>query len=147
MSLKLLFVCTGNTCRSPMAEGLARGLFGQDAIVSSAGIDAWEGQTASPYAIEAIKERGLDLSSHRARRVSSALLEEADLILPMTKAQEERLCSLFPEFKDKIKSLGDWAGQGSDIKDPWGGLLNTYRSTAEEIAELLKSLALKLKEK
>jgi len=137
MGLKLLFICTGNTCRSPMAEGLAREMFGESIQVSSAGMEAWEGEAASAHALEVLKERKLDLSSHRSRRISAELLAEADWIIPMTLAQEERLRRLFPQFLHKIRCLGDWGGRKREVQDPWRGSLDAYRQTAQEIAELL----------
>ncbi|MGC7871739.1 low molecular weight protein arginine phosphatase [Desulfosporosinus sp. SYSU MS00001] len=140
MALKLLFICTGNTCRSPMAERLARQLFGKEVQVTSAGIEAWEGEKASLQALEVLKEKNLDLSDHRARRISTELMSEADWIIPMTQAQEERLKYRFPEFASKIRCLGGWGERGRDIRDPWMGSVDEYRQTASEIEELLHYL-------
>lgn len=138
--MKLLFVCTGNTCRSPMAEALAKEVFGDVIKVSSAGIQAWEGMEASAYALEVLKEHNVDLSQHRSRKISEELLAEADWIIPMTQAQEKMLSLTFPQYEGKTKYLGGWGEQKRDISDPWSGSLEVYRQTAQEINELLKAL-------
>lgn len=140
MGLKLLFVCTGNTCRSPMAEGLAREMFGDAVHVSSAGLEAWEGTEASSYALEVLKERNVDLSGHRSRKISAQLLAEVDWIIPMTQAQEMRLKLSFPQYSRKTRYLGDWGEHKCDVHDPWLGSLEIYRQTAQQISELLNAL-------
>ena len=140
MGLKLLFVCTGNTCRSPMAEGLAREMLGDAVQVSSAGMEAWEGEYASPHAIEVLTERNIDLSKHRARRIREELMAEVDWIIPMTYAQAEGLTRQFPQYVHKFRCLGDWGKQKRDVRDPWGGSLEVYRQSAQEIGEMLRTL-------
>ncbi len=137
MGYKLLFICTGNTCRSPMAEGLARKLFGDMVQISSAGMAAWEGEEISVHALAVLKEQNLDLSKHCARKVTHELMADADWIIPMTLAQEESLKRLFPEYESKTRSLGHWGDLKMDISDPWMGSVDVYRQTAEEIKKLL----------
>lgn len=145
MGLKLLFICTGNTCRSPMAEGLARKLFGDIAQISSAGMAALEGDEISPNALVVLNEQNIDLSEHRARRVNDQLVAEADWIIPMTKMQEEMLKRLYPHYQHKTCCLGYWGKPPRDIIDPWMGSVDVYRQTAQEINELLRALKEKLK--
>lgn len=114
MSLKLLFICTGNTCRSPMAEGLARKIFGDAVHVSSAGMEAWEGAEASPYAHQVLKEQSVDLSQHRSRKIRADLLADADWIIPMTQAQEKGLKNIYPQYEQKTRYLGEWGEQTRD---------------------------------
>ncbi len=137
MGLKLLFICTGNTCRSPMAEGLAREMFGDSAQVSSAGMQAVVGESANPYALEVLKEHNIDLSRHRSRRISIELMADADWIIPMTQAQEAALSRYFPQYAEKSRYIGNWGDQKRDVIDPWMGSLDVYRQTAHEIRELL----------
>ncbi len=140
MGLKLLFICTGNTCRSPMAEGLARETFGDAVQVSSAGMEAWEGVEASIYALEVLKEQNVDLSRHRSRKIRADLLDDVDWIIPMTQTQEKILRHIFPQYIYKTRYLGDWGEQKQDVCDPWGGSLEVYRQTAQEIGKLLSAL-------
>lgn len=138
--MKLLFICTGNTCRSPMAEGLAKKVLGPGVNVSSAGMGAWDGQPASEQASAAMKPMEIDLSSHHARRVNPLLLQEADWIIPMTKEQEAQICELYPEYIGKVRRLGSWGGAGRDILDPFGGSLKIYQQCAEEIKSFVYEL-------
>ncbi|KUO69912.1 MAG: protein tyrosine phosphatase [Desulfosporosinus sp. BRH_c37] len=138
--MKLLFICTGNTCRSPIAEGLAREIFGDSVQVASAGLDACIGESVSAHALAVLKEQNIDLSGHRSRRVKAELIEDADWIIPMTQAQEEALSRLFPQYKHKTRYLGAWGDQKRDVLDPWSGSLDVYRQTANEIRELLSAL-------
>ena len=140
MGLKLLFICTGNTCRSPMAEGLATKMFGDSVQVCSAGMEAGVGESASTLAQEVLNEQNVDISGHRSRRIRPALMADADWIIPMTQAQEEALNHLFPQYVDKTRALGDWGDQHKDVPDPWGGSHDVYRQTAYEIGELLSVL-------
>ncbi|MDY0323553.1 MAG: low molecular weight protein arginine phosphatase [Candidatus Carbobacillus sp.] len=145
---RILFVCTGNTCRSPMAEALARRYWGEDQVeVLSAGLFAIEGESASPEAQLVLEEEGIDLSQHRARPLTSELLEEADLILTMTRAHRQMLLSLYPEHEHKIWTLKAWVGslkgetvneEDEDIPDPFGYDVAVYAQTRD----LLKSLVI-----
>ncbi|NLO97307.1 MAG: low molecular weight protein arginine phosphatase [Peptococcaceae bacterium] len=142
--MKLLFVCTGNTCRSPMAMGLARKYFPPEVEIYSAGIYAWEGQRVSEQAVEALKKKGIDISSHRAKKLTKEMLAEADYILTMTLAQADELRDVYPQYKEKIKTLGAWVGSEKEVPDPIGKPLEVYCSCARTLEQMIKVAAEKL---
>lgn len=147
---KLIFVCTGNTCRSPMAEGLLRHLLGPDCgwEISSAGVCAGNGFPASPNAVAALQEKGIDISGHRSRHLSPAMIEDADLLVTMTRNHRDAILSITPESAGKVfllKSFGI-AQCPTDIYDPVGEALNIYRRVRDEIDAALPDLILYMKE-
>lgn len=106
----ILVVCTGNVCRSPIAEGLLRSLLeerlGDDApLVASVGLAAWEGSGATPEAVAAAAELGVDVSGHRARGVAPEIVQAADLVIAMTSSQRDLLAEGFPERAQRIFTL------------------------------------------
>ncbi len=136
--MKLLFVCTGNTCRSPMAEAIARkfaierGLV--DVDVASAGTSAWDGAAASDGAVLVGLERRLDLTSHRAQQVTPALVESSDLIFTMGPHHLERVEALGGAGRSYMLTAYPMRGtSGRTIGDPVGGDLDVYRATADEL--------------
>ena len=142
--MKILFVCTGNTCRSPLAEAIARRMLSElgkdNVIVSSAGTNAWEGSPASDAAILVGVERGLDLSEHRSRRLTAEMLADVDLVLAMSGEHITRVREL--DSTANAYLLGGYAtgGGGHPIADPFGGGLEDYRATADELEEELKGI-------
>lgn len=136
--MKLLFVCTGNTCRSPLAEAIARkvaierGLV--DVDVGSAGTSAWEGAAASDGALLVGLERRLDLTGHRAQQLSPALVESSDLIFTMGPHHLDRVEALGGAGKSYLLTSYPQRGtSGRAISDPVGGDLDVYRATADEL--------------
>jgi protein-tyrosine-phosphatase len=139
---RILFVCTGNICRSPMAEALARSLMDDRSLeFGSAGLSAEEGSPASDHAHAVMAKRELDLESHRAVKVDNAILAEADLVLAMEAKHRDRL-ERFPSSKGKVMLLSEWAGAsppGPGIDDPYGMGESEYEETAERLAELIEA--------
>ncbi len=132
----VLFICTGNVCRSPMAEGLLREMAGDDVEVASAGLGAGRGQPPSAHAIDVLREEGIDISGIRSQPVSADLLREADYIFTMTRDHLDMLLLLFPEMAPKARLLRfDDAAKGgrSDVTDPIGGTRGTYEACKEDI--------------
>jgi protein-tyrosine phosphatase len=140
--MHILFVCTGNTCRSPIAEGLLREALAARGIdqvtVASAGSGAWEGAPVSEGAYLVGLEHGLDLSEHRARLLTQDLVREADLVLTMSGHHLARVAELGGEHK--VHLLGAYAGREAgrcEVTDPFGGDLAGYRTTFGELQELI----------
>ena len=140
--MHLLFVCTGNTCRSPLAEAIARHAVRQrgiaDLSVGSAGISAWEGASASDGSLLVALEQGLDLAPHRARMLSPALIDAADLILTMGPVHLEQVQALGGEERAYLLTAFASRDTNADsISDPFGGDLDVYRHTFAELSELV----------
>lgn len=147
----VLFVCTGNTCRSPMAEALMReklnkrfnkSQFPIDPFyVASAGISAFPGGPASPEAQKVMAARGLDLSEHQSCAVTEHALNHADLILTMTQTHRASILDRMPQIRSKVHLL---SGGRADVSDPFGGSEANYQACAEQIESLLDQWLLQL---
>lgn len=152
--MNILFVCTGNTCRSPMAEGLFKDMLKKNKIsgihVSSAGISVFPGEDANEKSIKALIEKGIDIKSHRAKQLSDEILN-ADLLLTMTSGHKDLIEGYFIgnlEKRPKVFTLKEFASKISgekllnkDIADPFGRSYSIYLKTRDEIeGELVKIL-------
>lgn len=142
--MNLLFVCSGNTCRSALAEALARKIAARrgvdDLNVSSAGTNAWDNSPASDEALLVGMERGLDLTGHRARKLTPTMVSEADLIFVMTPGHLEPVRAMGGRGKAHV--IDEYASgvTNQGISDPFGGDLETYRQTADTLEEELEKL-------
>jgi protein-tyrosine-phosphatase len=141
---RILIVCTGNLCRSPMAMAmlqakLARDEARRDWQVESAGVWASAGRSASTHAIEEMAARQIDLSPHCTQPVTRRLVAQSDLILVMTRNHAEALEHAFPNHTHKIHLLSEMIGKKYDIQDPYGSARVEYECTAKELEELIEN--------
>jgi protein-tyrosine-phosphatase len=138
--MEILFVCTGNTCRSCMVQALTRRELEKSGDVlirvRSAGTDTETGLPASENAVQAMKDMGLDLTDHRSSVLDEALISQADLILALADRHLKEIIRKLPEAADKAYTIGSYAGIEGDVADPYGGDLKVYRKTAGELANL-----------
>lgn len=140
----ILFVCTANLCRSPMAMALFRDLVSRQNAqpvnwrIESAGILAVEGYSATDFAIRTMKDLGLDLSDHLSQPATESLLDEFNLILCMESEHVSFLQCNFPGIKDKVFLLSEMAGKVEDVWDPVRQPLAAYKETAEKILAFLE---------
>lgn len=155
----ILFVCTGNTCRSSMAEAIFNSTISADKelcnryIAKSAGTHAFDGDGASVHSQNVLKKLwNIDISNHRARKITKDMLQQSFLVLTMTLSHKIHLCSLFPEYKHKIFTLGEYAMcEGNceklnvyDIPDPFGQSEESYEKCAQKIKTYIDKIIFKL---
>ena len=149
----ILFVCSGNSCRSPLAEGLLRvklpSRLQDEVVVKSAGTLGIDGSPAARYSVELVQEMGGDIAGHRSQGVTEKLMQETDLILAMAAEHIDYLQEEFPQYRENIfllKRFGRAAGEANtddsddDIFDPVGSSKETYRLCAEIIDEELERI-------
>lgn len=142
--MNILFVCTGNTCRSAMAAAIMDKIAVEndlDVFIESAGIFAAEGMGASENAVKALEKYGIDLTNHRTQPVTEDLIKQCDVILTMTRAHKQ---ILEPMAKGKVYTLLEYAGSEGDVQDPYGGDLEEYEECAQEIYDALVDIAEKI---
>lgn len=146
--MKILLVCTGNTCRSPLAEVLLRRALSEEGVegveVASAGTGALGGEPASEGSYLVALENGLDLAAHRARAVTREMLAEADLVLAMGRSHLRKLALL--GAADRSHLLGEYAKTEGEVEvdDPVGGPIEGYRTTYRQVDELTRRVARRL---
>ncbi|WP_024832945.1 low molecular weight protein arginine phosphatase [Ruminiclostridium josui] len=150
-SIKIIFVCTGNTCRSCMAEGLMKEALkdlkdSPRIIATSRGISAFDGDPASGHSVKAMKNLwDIDISSHKAKILTNTDAEQADLILTMTRQHRDIIKRLYPQKKDQVFTLKEYVypdlnpdGSAADISDPYGMSYDVYEACAKELHECIK---------
>lgn len=147
---KIMFICTGNICRSAMAEKMmAKKIKEQnkDIQVYSSGIYAEDGDISTENAVDIMKERGIDLTQHRATNIANSKIKEMDLILCATVSHKYNVIQMYPELKEKvftIKEYVDGPSKDMDIKDPWGYDIVIYRNCAQELENYIDKIIEKL---
>lgn len=140
--MNIMFVCTGNTCRSAMAEGLAKKEIENkrlDINVSSSGIFAMDGEHASYNSVAIMKEYDVDILMHKATSIENSNIENMDIILCATMNHKQQVILRYPSLKEKVYTMKEYAGldkngEDTDIGDPWGYDINTFRICAAEIS-------------
>ena len=142
--VRILFVCTGNTCRSPMAAALLQDRLkswgvAEDFTVSSAGIAAWTGQAASAAAVEVMARQGISLAEHTAQLIDNRQVYASDLVLALTVSHKESLLCIAPGARNRIFTLGEYAGKPGDVTDPMGKSREVYQACADQLTELIEA--------
>jgi protein arginine phosphatase len=145
MMINILFVCTGNTCRSPMAEAILTNKKLPTVKVRSAGVYATDGQDASGNAKVVLTENQIQ-HQHRSSLLTQQDLEWATYVLPMTSSHKDAILQYFPTAEGKVFTIKEFVGEGEqDIIDPFGGNVEIYRKTFQDLEETVDKLVERLK--
>lgn len=151
---KIMFICTGNVCRSPMAKYYFNKVIEtkklQDKYIgTSCGIYSVKGEHATDNAIEAMKDYDVDMTSHKATRIQDSQIMSCDLIITLTIYHKNVVVKMYPELAEKVYTLKEYVNpkvEYKDIDDPWGLDINTYKFCAKEITENIDKMIEKLEE-
>ena len=143
--MKVMFICTGNICRSAMAhlmlEKRAKEEGREDIEVYSCGVYAENGDVPTYEGVQVMKEYGIDISKHRATNIRNSNIKDMDVILCATRRHKDAVIYMYPELKDKIYTMKEYAGydrNNLDIPDPWGYGIETYRNCVKEIENCIE---------
>ena len=143
--MKIMFICSGNTCRSAMAQYILDKRMkeeGKDKSIEvySCGIYAEDGDIPTYEGIEVMKEYGIDISGHRAINIRNSNIKDMDVILCATRRHKEAVVYMYPELQERVYTMKEYAGydkENLDILDPWGYGLDVYRNCVKEIEECI----------
>ncbi|HJO94995.1 MAG TPA: low molecular weight protein arginine phosphatase [Victivallales bacterium] len=143
--MNIIFVCTGNICRSPMAEGYFKHLCKLNSrnniLIQSAGINAASGMPPSLAAVKVMSDFDIDINSHSSQTLSIILINWADIIIVMSKAHKNSIKMLFPEYEcSRIFLLNEFNNLHEDIYDPYGGNLDIYQKCFQNMKKPLDNL-------
>lgn len=149
--MNVMFVCTGNTCRSPMAKGFLekQSEYSGDCYINveSAGLSVYVPTEATENAVLVMDELGIDISGHKSCQITRESIIWSDLVLAMTSGHRNILIDLYPEASDRIYTLTEYAyGEDKDIADPFGGDEEEYRRCALQIKDAVSAVYSKIKE-
>lgn len=143
---KLVFVCTGNTCRSPMAEAIFKNMERESEIkVISRGIIVLFDEPINPKAEIVLKNHDLELGSHRSKGLKESDIDENTLVLTMTQDQKRKILQSYPHAMN-VYTIKEYAGETGDVVDPYGGTLVDYEECYKELARLVKKTVYKINE-
>lgn len=145
--MNILFVCTGNTCRSCMAEAIFNSLNNiENVTAASAGLSVINGSTTSKNSAEVVmKELYNDLGNRKAVQLTEDLIKEADIILTMTSYMSQLIKNKFNKYSNKVFSINEYLGREGDIIDPYGGDIEIYNATFNELKTCIELLLKKMK--
>lgn len=135
--MRVVFVCTGNTCRSPMAEGFLKHICDNLEVISR-GLYVPFADGASLYSINAMRKYDIDISNHTSSQLTVGDCDDADIIITMTSSHKNTILSAYPKYADKTFTLSEYAGEDGDISDPYGQDFAAYEACAKMIFNLIK---------